>query len=335
MASAAAPPPSFGDRVAALCLEHYLQDVPKRGKPQGKETTLFAAIVMERCGTLTVVAFGTGTKCLGAAQMVESGALVNDCHAEVMARRAFRVWLHHQLQHYAAGRPSVFVAQSDGRLGLTAEEPPTFHFFSSQAPCGDASIFEYSKADARQPGVEVGAVGTAEPQDDAELLEPPAKRPRLNGSEAQGSAGGSTVPESMSRPAMVLPNQPNPSPDRDLHRTGAKSVGVADPMEDGLQFHTVGVVRTKPGRGPPTQSMSCSDKLALWSACGLQGALLGLLVTPVYLSSVTVAEDFSHAAVQRALHRRLAALSPEALPPAYRLTPPALHACTVRFPFPR
>lgn len=38
------------------------------------------------------------------------------------------------------------------------------------------------------------STGTAEPQDDAELLEPPAKRPRLNGSEAQGSAGGSTVP---------------------------------------------------------------------------------------------------------------------------------------------
>ena len=32
-----------------------------------------------------------------------------------------------------------------------------------------------------------------------------------------------------------------------------------------------GLLRRKPGRGTPTRSMSCSDKLAKWQLCGWQG----------------------------------------------------------------
>eukprot|EP00668_Euglena_longa_P001086 GGOE01001297.1.p1 GENE.GGOE01001297.1~~GGOE01001297.1.p1 ORF type:complete len:405 (-),score=51.85 GGOE01001297.1:530-1705(-) len=317
---------SFGDRVAQLCLEHYTREVPKKGKPQGKETTLFAAIVMESGAALSVVAFGTGTKCLGAAQMVKSGTLVNDCHAEVMARRAFRCWLHHQVKTCAMSQPSIFVVREDGAFALRSEDPPKFHFFSSQAPCGDASIYEYTKA----PGINqlLGvAAGAATEQPSAELAEPPAKRQRLNAAdEPEGSSS-----HAAERAACELSSPET----KDLHRTGAKAVAKVDSMQDGLQFHTVGVLRTKPGRGPPTQSMSCSDKIALWSVCGLQGALLAHLIPPIYLTSITVAEDFSHRAMDRALHSRLEGLPPEGLPPSYRVTPPALHSCIVRFPFPR
>lgn len=63
--------------------------------------------------------------------------------------------------------------------------------------------------------------------------------------------------------ALPPPDQPEPSSKK--CRTG-----TAKGMEERWRR---GVVRTKPGRGdaPPTRSVSCSDKLALWNAVGLQG----------------------------------------------------------------
>lgn len=51
----------------------------------------------------------------------------------------------------------------------------------------------------------------------------------------------------------------------------------------------MGVLRTKPGRGDPTISMSCSDKIAKWTILGCQGCLLmTLLATPIYIDTVVV-----------------------------------------------
>lgn len=51
-------------------------------------------------------------------------------------------------------------------------------------------------------------------------------------------------------------------------------------------------LRTKPGRpdSPPSISMSCSDKLALWAAIGIQGSMLSAVLEPVHISSVTVSD---------------------------------------------
>lgn len=59
----------------------------------------------------------------------------------------------------------------------------------------------------------------------------------------------------------------------DLHRTGAKCVPgcPADPLQPGIGYHNTGVLRVKPGRGEPTLSLSCSDKLARWGRAGVPG----------------------------------------------------------------
>ncbi|KAI5709833.1 hypothetical protein M8J75_003604 [Diaphorina citri] len=117
---------------------------------------------------------------------------------------------------------------------------------------------------------------------------------------------------------------------QDFHRTGAKILPGSsrqDPRGSGPEFHLTGVVRTKPGRGDPTYSMSCSDKIAKWNAVGWEGTLLSMLVTaPIFMSSISVGGGiaFSHDALQRALLTRVSHLI---VPP-----PPALLKADVVFP---
>ena len=99
---------------------------------------------------------------------------------------------------------------------------------------------------------------------------------------------------------------------KDIHRTGAKCVptGSQDPLDSGERYHTIGVLRTKPGRGDRTLSMSCSDKIMKWNILGCQGALLShFLVSPLYLSSVVFGKcPFELTAIKRGLFLRAADL---------------------------
>ena len=94
----------------------------------------------------------------------------------------------------------------------------------------------------------------------------------------------------------------------DIHRTGAKCVpdGVQDSRNDGPRYHNVGVLRTKPGRGDPTLSMSCSDKIMKWCVLGCQGALISqFLAKPLYFSSVVLGKcAYDPTAMRRALFER-------------------------------
>lgn len=219
---------NFADSVAKLCTEKY-NSLKKTGKPTTHEWTVLSGIIQKNTdGSLFLVALATGTKCLGELELINSsgeerGSRLSDSHAEVLTRRAFMCYLYDQIDLTLSGSESaIFKRNSKNKIELNSSV--SFHFFSSQTPCGDCSIFPKEAT-----------------CDDMS----PSKIRRLN-----EDINGHIIVESSYE---------------DIYRTGAKCVKteqIQDPHLPGINYHIVGPLRTKPGRGDPTNSLSCSDKIA-------------------------------------------------------------------------
>jgi len=100
------------------------------------------------------------------------------------------------------------------------------------------------------------------------------------------------------------------SPRVEIDSTTASCSHILDFRRGRIDYDSVGVLRTKPGRvdSEPTLSMSCSDKIARWNVLGLTSALLApFLKEPIYLTSVITKELFDARALSRALVDRVRA----------------------------
>ncbi|XP_014478098.1 PREDICTED: tRNA-specific adenosine deaminase 1 isoform X2 [Dinoponera quadriceps] len=263
----------FADSVAELCIEKY-NSLKKTGKPAAHEWTVLSGIILRDAdGSLSLAALATGTKCLGQSELMnncqeERGSRLSDSHAEVLTKRAFQRYLYDQINLTLSGSESAIFQRND-RNNVELNDSVSFHFFSSQTPCGDCSIFP--KDETFKDGV------------------PPSKIRRLS-----EDTNGRIITESSCK---------------DIYRTGAKCVKgeeIQDPHLPGVNYHIVGPLRTKPGRGDPTSSLSCSDKIAKWLILGLQGSFLSLLIPPIKLESITIGGDcpFSLDAMERGLYKR-------------------------------
>lgn len=92
---------------------------------------------------MNVITVATGTKCINGEFMSEAGLTLNDCHAEVLARRCLRRFLYSQLQLILANSQdeSVFTPRGSGLSGFRLKDGVNFHLYVSTSPCGDARIF--------------------------------------------------------------------------------------------------------------------------------------------------------------------------------------------------
>ncbi|KAM9067046.1 tRNA-specific adenosine deaminase 1 isoform X1 [Sarcophilus harrisii] len=346
------------DEIAHLCYTHYSTRLPKQGKPEpDREWTLLAAVVKvnstaggsgdprDKSSQVTkeVVSMGTGTKCIGLSKMRKSGDILNDSHAEVIAKRSFQRYLFHQLRT-AASLPQNSIFMPGTKTGMWKLKPDLhFVFFSSHTPCGDASIIPMLEGEDQpcSPVCSDGATSqSAEAISDPVVLENKRKGEEIpahlitkrmktenrdlstdilseiaihysTGKEeslqipADASNSSSPANGSAAGPAATKGTVPVGAKVVDIYRTGAKCVPgeAGDTQKPGVEYHQVGLLRIKPGRGDRTSSMSCSDKLARWNVLGCQGALLmHFLEEPVYLTALVIGKcPYSPEAMKRAL----------------------------------
>ena len=133
------PTQVLGNEIATLSEKEYSR-LTSTTPNAAKLKKVLATVVMEKNNKLSLVALGTGTKCIRGCHLSQHGDAVNDCHAEVVARRAFVKYLYTQLKHCVKRKMSIFTkTPTSGKCML--KDDISFHFYISTAPCGDARTF--------------------------------------------------------------------------------------------------------------------------------------------------------------------------------------------------
>lgn len=240
-----------------------------------------------------------GTKCIGRDALSPNGDILNDSHAEVMCRRGFLRYIYSEISKHNEKKLSIFTYNAETKK-FELSSNVSYHLFTTHAPCGDASIFKYAST-------------VGQPIDDIDF-EPQSKKSKVQLGD-DDTIGG------------LL---------HDDHFTGAKLIPNNFDVPLDLMAQDSGQLRTKPGRGVRTLSMSCSDKMARWNVMGLQGALLhSILTKPIYIDSIILCgEQCDIDALERAMWKRWLSCIPNiTLPQHFRFANSLVRKCSADIEF--
>ncbi|GAD91666.1 hypothetical protein PVAR5_0239 [Paecilomyces variotii No. 5] len=227
--------------------------------------------------TIECVSLATGAKCLSASQIPRCrGLVLHDCHAEILAIRAFNHWLLRECQ-------SVLDSERELRHASASDEYPNSSPYirrrvshPSNQPSGSRSWPPFEI----QPDVKLYMYCTCAPCGDASM-------------------------------ELCMAAQEDPTPWELPPKTDPKdeepSTTTAPTLLNGRgYFSNLGVVRRKPSRADAesTLSKSCSDKLALRQVSSLLSYPTSLLVAPTEAAYITALvlpeEEISNVACARA-----------------------------------
>ena len=142
-------PQVLADRVASLVLAKFGELTNNFASPYARRKVLAGVVLTkgssEDVEDTQVICVTTGTKCINGEYMSNTGMALNDCHAEVVARRCLRRYLLKQLLLHLdpeTAHESIFeVRPPELGPGFKVKDGYQFHLYISTSPCGDARIF--------------------------------------------------------------------------------------------------------------------------------------------------------------------------------------------------
>ncbi|XP_045444737.1 double-stranded RNA-specific editase B2 [Pipistrellus kuhlii] len=138
-------PQEFADSVSQMVTQKFRELTVGLTSMHARHRAL-AGIVMTKgldVRQAQVVVLSSGTKCISGEYISDQGLVVNDCHAETVARRALLHFLYAQLELHLSKRRedwerSIFMRLKDG--GYRLRDNTLFHLYVSTSPCGDARL---------------------------------------------------------------------------------------------------------------------------------------------------------------------------------------------------
>ena len=142
----------LADRIAGCIQEKFNQLTANDVRLQRRK--VLAGVVLTRefdLQSMEVICITTGTKCIGGDRLTLNGQALNDCHAEIIARRCFVRYCYHQLkllveENHTEG---IFERIPEGdRFRLKSSI--AFHLYISTSPCGDGRLFAPQEPEAEQ-----------------------------------------------------------------------------------------------------------------------------------------------------------------------------------------
>ncbi|XP_037552315.1 double-stranded RNA-specific editase 1-like isoform X2 [Nematolebias whitei] len=151
-------PQVLADAVSRLVIDKFSKLTDKFTSPHARRKVL-AGVVMTTGSDVKeaqVICVSTGTKCINGEYISDQGLALNDCHAEIVARRSLIRFLYSQLEHFLSNnegehQKSIF-AKCDSKDGYRLKENVQFHLYISTSPCGDARIFSPHEAGVEDQG---------------------------------------------------------------------------------------------------------------------------------------------------------------------------------------
>lgn len=148
---------TLADHIGKLVNEKF-NELMKNDLVHSKRKVLAGIVITidNRAEDARVIAVTTGTKCVSGEHMSVSGRALNDCHAEVAARRCLQRHLYAQLAQYArSSDPTVAIEDNDLEPlpggGYRLKPSRQVHLYVSTAPCGDGRIFSPHEPHLAEP----------------------------------------------------------------------------------------------------------------------------------------------------------------------------------------